>query len=89
MIKNEIIEEIDALCRRYENLFDKDEDPKMLQGMERCIEMKMKASGIDGKNNPESEAQQNPSTIIDLSKIPTSLLKELLEIANKTPDTQS
>ncbi|MFI3286979.1 MAG: hypothetical protein R3Y61_00720 [Rikenellaceae bacterium] len=79
MLRKEIIKEIDELSKRYEMLFQRDEDLKTLQGMERCLEMKMKAYGIDGKNTTENEAAPIHETKINLNTLPTKLLREILE----------
>ncbi len=81
-MKTQIIQEIDDLAKKYNQLFARDEDIKSLQGVERCIEMKMKACGIDGKNNPETNTNDNNQPTILLSELPTDILKQIFNIIN-------
>ncbi len=81
-MRDKIIDEIDELTKKYEMLFARDEDLKSLQGMERCIEMKMKACGMDGKNKIENDDNSNNETRLILSELPTKFINELIEIAN-------
>ncbi len=81
-MRDKIIDEIDELTKKYEMLFARDEDLKSLQGMERCIEMKMKACGMDGKNKTENDDNSNNETRLILSELPTKFINELIEIAN-------
>lgn len=81
-MKTQIIHEIDNLAQKYNQLFDRDEDIKSLQGVERCIEMKMKACGIDGKNNPETPSNNPASPTLLLSELPTDILKQIFKSFN-------
>ncbi len=78
-----IISEINALKKDYQELFLSEGDIKALTGVERCIEMKMKVMGIDGKQKEENQsAKQNNQSYISLSELPTKLLNEILEHIN-------
>lgn len=81
-MKEKIIDEIDALAQKYEQLFARDEDIKSLQGIERCIEMKMKTCGYDGKNNPDTPTNTNTQPTLLLSELPTDILKQIFNIIN-------
>ncbi len=84
-----IITEINALKKHYEELFLCEQDIKALTGVERCIEMKMKVMGIDGKHKDEPQTTNNTQTHISLSELPTKLLNELLEFVNSQTTTKT
>lgn len=78
-----LIAEIDIITKRYEELFAREDDIKALQGMERCVELKMKICGFDGKplpTPPTTDRVVEPS--ISLAELPTSVLKQLLNSIN-------
>ncbi len=76
-----IIEEIDGLKEKYEDLFRTTEDIKALQGVERCLEMKIK-SELNSKSDGDA-LKTETNKEISLSELPTSLLEELLSIINE------
>ncbi|MEG1371956.1 MAG: hypothetical protein RSD75_06425 [Mucinivorans sp.] len=79
-----IISEIDALQLRYTELFASENDIKSLQGVERCLEMKMKIMGFDGKNSPPTENETSTAEIIlDLTKLSKQSLEEIINLTTK------
>ncbi len=77
-----LAKEIDRVAKLYEELFLRVDDIKSLQGMERCIELKMKICGLDAKQCAHSVEKQQIENSILLSELPTEVLKQLLEILN-------
>ncbi len=73
-----IITEIDELKGRYEGLFESVEDIKALQGIERCLEMKIKLSPVELKREDEG----TNGVKISLSELPTKLLEEIFNTIN-------
>lgn len=76
-----VVDEITTLQAQYVKAFDDTFDIKALQGVERCIELKMKVYALDGKNPPQID--ENPEITIDLSKLSSSTLKEIIELTQK------
>ena len=51
---------------------------KALQGIERCIELRMRLLGFDGKSVPAQPAPQEPPAELDLTRLSENALKELV-----------
>lgn len=88
------IDSLERLYRRYVHLlsFNDNEPPtqpdvKLLQGIERCLELKMKLLGFDGKRpfqGAAAGAQKEEQTItIDLSCLSKNTIEEILLLTNK------
>ena len=77
-----LIEQIDELKTDFQSLFDEQKELKWLQGVERCLELKMKVWGFDGKQ-PPVEAEPPPSVVLDLTRLSKATLAEIVELYNK------
>ncbi len=77
---DEIINEIDRLAKRYEELFSREDDIKALQGIERCLEMKIKYLASVERVNQSDDVVTEPQ--ISLSELPTELLLEIFNAIN-------
>lgn len=84
-----LVTQIDQLQECYRKLFDDTSDLKALQGVERCIELKMKVWGFDGKG-VVAEISDNPTAeiSIDLSKLSKQTLFEILEQSQTITNTK-
>ncbi len=83
-----LMREVAQLSKRYEQLFASTDDLKALQGMERCLEMKMKICGLDGKQPLQStQINQTPNNLLPLTELPTELLELLLSTLSERKST--
>lgn len=73
-----LLREVTQLSKKYEQLFASSDDIKALQGMERCVEMKIKISGIDAKQMQSIPPKMENQNSFPLSELPTELLEKLL-----------
>lgn len=55
-------------------------DIKPLQGIERCIELRMKL--VAGLPEPATHNAEEPTVVVDLSKLSRETLRELLEVSS-------
>ncbi len=75
----QIIKQIDELTKKYDNIFIQENELKALQGMERCIEMKVKVLGLDTKKTPPMVPEnKNIENNISIAELPTELIEKLL-----------
>lgn len=75
-----LVGQIDELQKYYREAFATTDDIKALQGVERCIELKMKVWGFDGKATVAEIIDQPSAEIsIDLSKLSKETLLEIRE----------
>lgn len=84
-----LLHEINELAKTYSTAFDLENDYKALQGVERCIELKIKLFDKDEQTtgkDPDSEKQTELN--IDLSKLSKQTLSEILQLS-KTKPTKS
>lgn len=81
---------IDSLEKAYRRQIDlqtedKAVDVKMMQGVERCLELKMKLLGFDGKQQPvlcnEKAEGADDDIVIDIGGLSHQTVKELVEIS--------
>lgn len=78
-----LIQQIDSLQSRYNDPEVTADEIKALQGVERCLELKMKIWGFDGKN-PQAEQEQEASEIvIDITKLSKQALQEIAALSDK------
>lgn len=76
-----LIQEINELKNDFQGLFDDQKELKWLQGVERCMELKMKVWGFDGKQPvPEVEPAPAPKIVLDLTKLSTETLSEIVAL---------
>lgn len=73
-----LLREVTQLSKKYEQLFASSDDIKALQGIERCVEMKIKISGLDAKTQQQLAPITENSNSIPLTELPTELLEKLL-----------
>lgn len=84
-----LIDQIDALQRDFQLQFDQQGEIKWLQGVERCVELKMKVWGFDGKQPPAEPAPPAaPPMVIDLKRLSTATLAELTHLYDEPPKNQ-
>lgn len=77
----DIASRLDDLQLRYEIAAESaPTDVKLLQGIERCVELRMKLYGLDGKTPPTTTANPDPIITIDLAKLSTQTLKEIINL---------
>lgn len=78
-IIEQLVDEVDKISKRYADHFTESADIKALQGMERCVELKMKIRGIDGKPPPQTEpVTAPPEWSIPVVDLPSDLLEKLI-----------
>ncbi|MEG2479730.1 MAG: hypothetical protein RSA50_05615 [Mucinivorans sp.] len=72
---------IDKLQEQYQRAVDESpNDIKILLGIERCIELRMRLWGFDGKPSAQSFTPTAPtSEAIELASLSQATLKELLQ----------
>jgi len=83
-----IIDSIELLEARYWSLGESG-DHKALSALERCIELRMRLLGIDGKRELEITEQRNSTqmeTKLDLNKLSDASLSEILSALNSSSD---
>ncbi|MEG0656052.1 MAG: hypothetical protein RR465_03395, partial [Mucinivorans sp.] len=73
-----LVSEIDTLQKKYADQYKQEADLKALQGVERCLELKMKIMGFDGKT-PPTIGIETPGAefLLDLSKLSKQALQEI------------
>lgn len=80
---SELFEAISSLEKLYYEYYASKEDLKVLQGMERLIEIRMKLYGYDGKNRVVRPSVPDDFRVIELSKLSEMALREILELTNE------
>lgn len=75
---SELLKRVDSLEKLYRDSFAINDDPKLLQGVERCIEIRMKLLGYDGKNSVAAPIAAETILSIDLKQLSETTLRELL-----------
>lgn len=83
-----LIEQIDELQQDFQQQFAAQGEIKWLQGVERCVELKMKVWGFDGKQPPvENDPAPVPQIVLDLTRLSTTTLAEIMALyqADQTP----
>lgn len=82
-----LLREINELAKTYSAAFDVENDYKALQGVERCIDLKLKLFDKDEQNTAKDpDAEKQTELIIDLSKLSKQTLSEILQISKtKSP----
>lgn len=79
----QILKRLDRLEERYWQL-SLEGDIKACNGLEHCIELRMRLFGFDGKNSVDLPSAQ--SAIIDLDRLSESTLGELITNARQVAD---
>lgn len=78
----DMLKRLDSLEKLYRESYFTNEDLKLLQGVERCIELRMKLLGYDGKSSTAAPVASESIVSIDLKRLSDQTLRELLEIKN-------
>lgn len=73
---------LDSLEKLYREGYATGEDMKLLQGVERCIELRMKLLGYDGKTVVAAPAAVDRVISIDLKRLSDDTLREILTLTN-------
>lgn len=77
---NDLLDRLDTLETLYREGYLQNADLKLLQGVERCIELRMKLLGYDGKTATAAPVVTESIMSIDLTKLSDTTLKELIGI---------
>lgn len=77
---NDLLDRLDTLETLYREGYLQNADLKLLQGVERCIELRMKLLGYDGKTTTAAPVVTESIMSIDLTKLSDTTLKELIGI---------
>lgn len=76
-----LLDQIEAIKELYAQAYQSTEDPKSLQGMERCVELKIKVITLE---QPTTNQQSKEDTTIDITKLPTTLLLQIINHIENT-----
>ncbi|CDN31560.1 hypothetical protein BN938_1473 [Mucinivorans hirudinis] len=78
----DLIQRLDTLEELYRQSFSQSEDVRLLQGVERCIELRMKLLGYDGKTQAAAPVTEERTITIDLKQLSETTLKDILQQIN-------
>lgn len=73
----ELLQRIDALEQMYDLAWQDSRDIKLLQGLERCIELRMKLFGYDGKSQVATVIDTSPGATLNLKMLSEAALREI------------
>lgn len=79
----DLLRRLETLEKLYRDNFCSQDDLKALQGVERCIELRMKLLGCDAKQSAGNAGAVNTpeaAMSIDLSKLSENTINELLKL---------
>lgn len=81
-VVSDLLQRLDSLESLYRDGYHANEDLKLLQGVERCIELRMKLLGFDGKTTAAAPVAAESIVSIDLKQLSDETIRELLKIKN-------
>lgn len=79
----DLLDRLDTLEELYRVSYIDGGDLKLLQGVERCIELRMKLLGFDGKSAAAAPVAAESIVSIDLKKLSNETLKEIIHLTQE------
>lgn len=79
----DLLQRIDALEQMYSSAWQDSSDLKLLQGLERCIELRMKLFGYDGKSQVATSSIPEQGSTLNLKILSEAALREIYNPKNE------